>query len=84
MQLRLALTLTLALALALALALTLTLVQLRLRRAGGTAGRLTLLDCAGSEWSSDSAHISPISPAYLPHIAPYHPCISAMSPVSLP
>ena len=35
------------------------LVQLRLRRTGGTAGRLTLLDCAGSEWSTDSAHHCP-------------------------
>ena len=78
MQLRLALTLTLALALALALALTLTLVQLRLRRAGGTAGRLTLLDCAGSEWSSDSAHISPISP----YVALYLRHVSRVSPLT--
>ena len=35
------------------------LVQLCLRRTGGTAGRLTLLDCAGSEWSTDSAHHCP-------------------------
>ena len=35
------------------------LVQLCLRRVGGAAGRLTLLDCAGSEWSTDSAHHCP-------------------------
>ena len=35
------------------------LVQLSLRRAHGAAGRLTLLDCAGSEWSTDSAQHCP-------------------------